>query len=125
MIRIEGLRKSFGSLEVLKGIDYEVKPQEVICIIGASGSGKSTFLRCINQLENATAGAVFIEGVDITDPETNINKMRAEVGMVFQQFNLFPHMNVLDNITISPRKIRRIPPKDAKAIAYELLDKVG
>src|SRR5690625_4868676 len=125
MIRIEGLRKSFGSLEVLKGIDYEVKPQQVICIIGASGSGKSTLLRCINQLEHATAGAVYIEGVDITDPTTDINKMRAEVGMVFQQFNLFPHMNVLNNITISPRKIRQMSVKDAEALAYELLDKVG
>ena len=125
MIRIQGLRKSFGSLEVLKGIDYDVKAQEVICIIGASGSGKSTFLRCINQLENVTAGAVYIEGVDITDPESDINEMRAEVGMVFQQFNLFPHMNVLDNITISPRKIRRMSSKDAEALAYELLDKVG
>ena len=125
MIRIEGLRKAFGSLEVLKGIDYEVKPQQVICIIGASGSGKSTLLRCINQLEHATAGAVYIEGVDITDPTTDINKMRAEVGMVFQQFNLFPHMNVLNNITISPRKIRQMSVKDAEALAYELLDKVG
>ena len=125
MIQIQGLRKSFGSLEVLKGIDYDVKAQEVICIIGASGSGKSTFLRCINQLENVTAGAVYIEGVDITDPESDINEMRAEVGMVFQQFNLFPHMNVLDNITISPRKIRRMSSKDAEALAYELLDKVG
>ncbi len=125
MIRIEGLRKAFGSLEVLKGIDYEVKPQQVICIIGASGSGKSTLLRCINQLEHATAGSVYIEGVDITDPTTDINKMRAEVGMVFQQFNLFPHMNVLNNITISPRKIRQMSVKDAEALAYELLDKVG
>src|SRR5690625_461107 len=125
MIQIQGLRKSFGSLEVLKGIDYDVKAQEVICIIGASGSGKSTFLRCINQLENVTAGAVYIEGVDMSDPESDINEMRAEVGMVFQQFNLFPHMNVLDNITISPRKIRRMSSKDAEALAYELLDKVG
>src|SRR5690625_5972359 len=95
MIRIQGLRKSFGSLEVLKGIDYDVKAQEVICIIGASGSGKSTFLRCINQLENVTAGAVYIEGVDITDPESDINEMRAEVGVVLLQVNLFLHMNML------------------------------
>lgn len=125
MIKIEGLRKSFGDLEVLKGIDYEVQEKEVICIIGASGSGKSTFLRCINLLEEVTAGAVYIEGVDITNPQTNINEMRAEVGMVFQQFNLFPHMNVLNNITISPRKIRRMHPKDAEKLAYELLEKVG
>jgi len=125
MINIEGLHKSFGDLEVLKGIDYSVEEKEVICIIGASGSGKSTFLRCLNLLEEVTAGAVYIEGVDITDPQTNINEMRAEVGMVFQQFNLFPHMNVLNNITISPRKIRRMAPKDAEKLAYELLEKVG
>lgn len=125
MINIAGLRKSFGDLEVLKGIDYTVNAKEVICIIGASGSGKSTFLRCINLLENVTAGAIYIEGVDITAPSTDINQMRAEVGMVFQQFNLFPHMNVLDNITISPRKIRRMTSVEAETLAYELLEKVG
>lgn len=125
MINIAGLRKSFGDLEVLKGIDYTVNAKEVICIIGASGSGKSTFLRCINLLENVTAGAIYIEGVDITAPSTDINQMRAEVGMVFQQFNLFPHMNVLDNITISPRKIRRMTSFEAETLAYELLEKVG
>ncbi len=125
MIKIQGLHKSFGSLEVLKGIDYEVKPQEVICIIGASGSGKSTFLRCINLLEKVTAGAVYIEGTDITAPTSDINKIRADVGMVFQQFNLFPHMNVLDNITIAPRKIRQMTSQAAEQLAYELLEKVG
>lgn len=125
MIKIEGLQKSFGSLEVLKGIDYEVEPQEVICIIGASGSGKSTFLRCINLLEKVTAGAVYIEGTDITAPSSDINKIRADVGMVFQQFNLFPHMNVLDNITIAPRKIRQMTSQAAEQLAYELLEKVG
>lgn len=125
MIKIEGLQKSFGSLEVLKGIDYEVEPQEVICIIGASGSGKSTFLRCINLLEKVTAGAVYIEGTDITAPSSDINKIRADVGMVFQQFNLFPHMNVLDNITIAPRKIRQMTSQSAEQLAYELLEKVG
>src|SRR5690625_4282343 len=108
MIKIEGLVKSFGDLEVLKGIDYEVKEKEVICIIGASGSGKSTFLRCINLLEEITDGAVYIENKKVNDPNTNINDIRTEVGMVFQQFNLFPHMNVLDNITISPRKIKHL-----------------
>lgn len=125
MIKIEGLKKSFGTLEVLKGIDYKVKPKEVICIIGASGSGKSTFLRCINLLEEVSGGAVYIEGVDITAASSNINDIRAEVGMVFQQFNLFPHMNVLDNITIAPRKVRQMASKEAETLAYELLEKVG
>ncbi|HLR69799.1 MAG TPA: amino acid ABC transporter ATP-binding protein [Pseudogracilibacillus sp.] len=125
MIKIEGLVKSFGDLEVLKGIDYEVKEKEVICIIGASGSGKSTFLRCINLLEDITDGAVYIDDVKVNDPKTNINNIRTDVGMVFQQFNLFPHMNVLDNITVAPRKIRKMDPKQADQLAYELLAKVG
>src|SRR5690625_2646335 len=125
MIKIEGLVKSFGDLEVLKGIDYEIKEKDVICIIGASGSGKSTFLRCINLLEEITAGAIYIEGVQVNDPKTNINDIRTDVGMVFQQFNLFPHMNVLDNITIAPRKIRQMNPKEAEQLAHELLAKVG
>ncbi len=125
MIKVEGLVKSFGDLEVLKGIDYEVKEKEVICIIGASGSGKSTFLRCINLLEEITDGAVYINDVKVNDPKTNINDIRKSVGMVFQQFNLFPHMNVMDNITISPRKILRMAPNDAEKVAHELLNKVG
>src|SRR5690625_247451 len=125
MIKIEGLRKSFGDLEVLKGIDCDVKAQEVICIIGASGSGKSTFLRCINLLEEVTGGAVYIEGIDVTSPSANINKIRQDVGIVFQQFNFFPHMNVLDNITIAPRKFKKTPIKEAEKLAYELLEKVG
>lgn len=125
MIKIEGLVKSYGDLEVLKGIDYEVKEKEVICIIGASGSGKSTFLRCINLLEDITDGAVYIEDVKVNDPATNINEIRTEVGMVFQQFNLFPHMTVLDNITISPIKIRKMSKADAEELAHELLAKVG
>lgn len=125
VIKIEGLVKSFGELEVLKGIDYEVKEKEVICIIGASGSGKSTFLRCINLLEEITDGAVYIENVKVNDPNTNINDIRTEVGMVFQQFNLFPHMNVLDNVTVAPRKIRKMNPKAAEDLAHELLAKVG
>lgn len=125
MIKIEGLVKSYGDLEVLKGIDYEVKEKEVICIIGASGSGKSTFLRCINLLEDITDGAVYIEDVKVNDPNTNINEIRTEVGMVFQQFNLFPHMTVLDNITISPIKIRKMSKQDAEELAHELLAKVG
>lgn len=125
MIKIEGLVKSFGDLEVLKGIDYEIKEKEVICVIGASGSGKSTFLRCINLLEDITDGAVYIDGVKVNDPKTNINDIRMNVGMVFQQFNLFPHMNVLDNITIAPRKIKQLSREDAEHLACELLEKVG
>lgn len=125
MIKVENLYKSFGNLEVLKGIDCEVKEKEVVCVIGPSGSGKSTFLRCINLLEEITSGSIFIDGVQVNDEETNINDIRKEVGMVFQQFNLFPHMNVLNNITISPRKIRKIEPGPAEELALQLLDKVG
>ena len=125
MIKIEGLVKSYGNLEVLKGIDYEIKEKEVIVIIGASGSGKSTLLRCINLLEEITDGAVYIDGVKVNDPKTDINELRKEVGMVFQQFNLFPHMTVLDNITIAPIKVRKMNTKDAEQLALELLAKVG
>ena len=125
MIRVENLHKYFGKLEVLKGIDYEIKQSEVVCVIGPSGSGKSTFLRCLNMLEEVTDGAVYIEGVKINDPKTNINDIRAEVGMVFQQFNLFPHMSVLDNITMAPMQIRKMNRADAEKLALELLDKVG
>jgi len=125
MIKVEGLYKSFGELEVLKGIDYQVKEKEVICVIGPSGSGKSTFLRCINLLEDITSGNVFIDGVKVNDPKTDINAIRKDVGMVFQQFNLFPHMRVIDNITISPRKIRKMNPADAELLAHQLLKKVG
>ena len=125
MIKIQGLHKSFGKLEVLKGIDYEVKEIEIICVIGPSGSGKSTFLRCINLLEDVTAGDVYIDKVKVNDPATDINAIRKNVGMVFQQFNLFPHMRVLENITIAPIKIKKMAPKDAEALAHELLKKVG
>ncbi|MFS0645768.1 amino acid ABC transporter ATP-binding protein [Siminovitchia sp. 179-K 8D1 HS] len=125
MIKVERLCKSFGDLEVLRGIDYEVKEKEVICVIGPSGSGKSTFLRCINLLEEITDGTVYIDGVKVNDPKTDINEIRKEVGMVFQQFNLFPHMTVLDNITISPVKIRGMNQHDAKELAHQLLQKVG
>lgn len=125
MIKIQGLHKSFGELQVLKGIDYEVEEKEVICVIGPSGSGKSTFLRCINLLEEITAGEVFIDGVKVNDPKTNINGIRTEVGMVFQQFNLFPHMRVIDNITVAPIKIRKMNQADAEQLAHELLEKVG
>lgn len=125
MIQVRDLHKSFGKLNVLKGIDYDIKEKEVICVIGPSGSGKSTFLRCINLLEEITSGEVFIDGVKINDPKTDINDIRREVGMVFQQFNLFPHMRVLDNITVSPIQIRKMNKRDAEELALQLLEKVG
>ena len=125
MIKIENLHKTFGKLEVLKGIDYEVHEKEVICVIGPSGSGKSTFLRCINLLEEVTDGAIYIEGIKVNDPKTNINIIRTEVGMVFQQFNLFPHMNVLENISTGPIMIRKMSKDQAEKLAHELLEKVG
>lgn len=125
MIKIENLVKHFGKLEVLKGIDFEIHEKEVVCVIGPSGSGKSTFLRCINLLEEVTDGAIYVEGVKVNDPKTDINEIRTEVGMVFQQFNLFPHMSVLDNITMAPKMIRKMNKHDAETLALELLDKVG
>nr|MBO2469756.1 peptide ABC transporter ATP-binding protein [Bacillota bacterium] len=125
MIQVIDLHKRFGNLEVLKGITCTVREREVVCVIGPSGSGKSTFLRCLNGLEEVTAGKVIVDGVDITDPQTDINKVRAEVGMVFQRFNLFPHMTVLENITLAPIRVRKMDPKEAEARALELLDKVG
>lgn len=125
MIKVEGLYKSFGNLEVLRGIDCEVAEKEVVCVIGPSGSGKSTFLRCINLLEDITSGSVYINNIKVNDEKTNINELREDVGMVFQQFNLFPHLRVIDNITISPRKIRKMSPVDAEKLALELLTKVG
>lgn len=125
MIRVENLKKSFGDLEVLKDMSTVVEESEVICVIGPSGSGKSTFLRCLNRLEEITGGHVYIEGTDITDPKNNLNKIRQDVGMVFQQFNLFPHMNVMDNIILAPTKLKKSDKENAEKKAYELLDKVG
>lgn len=125
MIKVENLHKHFGKLEVLKGIDYEIHEKEVVCVIGPSGSGKSTFLRCMNLLEEVTKGAIYIDGVKINDPKTDINDIRTEVGMVFQQFNLFPHMSVIDNIMMAPMQIRKISKVDAEKLALELLTKVG
>lgn len=125
MIKIENLHKYFGKLEVLKGIDYEIQEKQVVCVIGPSGSGKSTFLRCINMLEEVTDGAIYIENVKINEPKTNINAIRAEVGMVFQQFNLFPHMTVIDNVTMAPMQIRKMSKTEAEALGHELLKKVG
>ncbi|MBW2670011.1 MAG: amino acid ABC transporter ATP-binding protein [Deltaproteobacteria bacterium] len=125
MIRIEGLHKNFGPLEVLKGIDLHIRSGEVVVIIGPSGSGKSTLLRCINLLEDISSGTVIVDGMDIKDKDTDINFIRTEVGMVFQQFNLFPHMTAMENITLGPIKVRKIPKKKAQNLGLELLRKVG
>ncbi|WP_423801080.1 amino acid ABC transporter ATP-binding protein [Neobacillus sp. SAB-20_R2A] len=125
MIEIKNLKKTFGTNEVLKGINVSVKPQEVVVVIGPSGSGKSTFLRCLNLLETITDGHVWIEGTDITDKKTDINAIRTEVGMVFQQFNLFPHKTVIDNIMLAPLKVRKVPAEKAREKGLELLHKVG
>lgn len=125
IIQVKNLKKSFGNLEVLKDINAEIKEKEVVCVIGPSGSGKSTFLRCLNRLEEITDGHVIVNGQDITDPKININKVRQDVGMVFQQFNLFPHKTVLENVTLAPIKVRSTSKEAAKERALELLDKVG
>ena len=124
MIEIKGLKKSFGDLHVLKGIDLHIDEREVVVIIGPSGSGKSTLLRCINFLEEPTGGTIIVDGIPM-DSEKNINKVREEVGMVFQRFNLFPHMTVLDNITLAPMKVRKMERSRAETTAQELLDRVG
>ena len=125
MIEIKNLHKSFGDLEVLKGIDLHIKPGEVVVILGPSGSGKSTLLRCINCLEEITSGTVIVDGFDVTDKKTDLNYVRAETGMVFQLFNLFPHMTVLHNVTLGPVKVRKMHKKEAEKIGLELLEKVG
>jgi polar amino acid transport system ATP-binding protein len=125
IITVKNLRKSFGSVEVLKDINAEIKEKEVVCVIGPSGSGKSTFLRCLNRLEEISGGHVIVNGHDITDPKININKVRREVGMVFQSFNLFPHKTVLENITLGPIKVLATAKDAAEKLALELLDKVG
>ncbi|MBF7094594.1 amino acid ABC transporter ATP-binding protein [Streptococcus sp. HF-1907] len=125
IISIKGLHKYFGKNEVLKGIDLDIKKGEVVVIIGPSGSGKSTFLRTMNLLEVPTKGVVKFEGVDITDKKNDIFKMREKMGMVFQQFNLFSNMTVLDNITLSPIKTKKVSKAEAESKAYDLLEKVG
>ncbi|MGM0843582.1 MAG: amino acid ABC transporter ATP-binding protein [Bacillota bacterium] len=125
VIQVNNLKKSFGDLEVLKDISTDVKEQEVVCVVGPSGSGKSTFLRCLNKLEEITGGHVIVNGNDITDPKININKIRQEVGMVFQHFNLFPHKTVLQNITLAPMKTKGVDKESAKKTALDLLRKVG
>lgn len=125
LIRVENLEKSFGDIDVLKGINTEIKKGEVVVIIGPSGSGKSTFLRTLNLLEMPTGGKIFFEGVNITDPKININLHRQKMGMVFQQFNLFPHMTILKNMTIAPMKLLGKTKEQADSDALELLRKVG
>ena len=125
LIRVEGLRKSFGSLEVLKGIDLSVNPGEVVTIIGASGSGKSTFLRCLNLLETPDAGHIWFHGQDLTAERCNINKLREDIGMVFQGFNLFNNMDVLDNCTLAPVTLKKMSKAEAEKVAMEHLTSVG
>ena len=124
-IRVEGLKKSFGSNEVLKGIDMQVKEGEVVCVIGPSGSGKSTFLRCLNRLEEITAGHVVVDDHDINNTKTDINKVRENIGMVFQHFNLFPHFNVLKNIMFAPMELGKQTEAQARETALRLLEQVG
>ena len=123
MIEIKNLKKSFGSNEVLKGIDQEVEQHEVLCIIGPSGSGKSTMLRCINHLEVPSSGEIYIDGELVT--KENLDRIRTKMGMVFQQFNLFPHLTVLENITLAPVKLKRMTPEQARQKGMELLTRVG
>ncbi|NLG88076.1 MAG: amino acid ABC transporter ATP-binding protein [Clostridiaceae bacterium] len=125
MIKVENLSKSFGSIKALDGVDAEIRKGDVAVIIGPSGSGKSTFLRCLNLLEVPTGGKIFFEGTDITDPRVDINKHRQKMGMVFQQFKLFPHMTVLDNMILSPIKVLKQPREQAVRKAVELLERVG
>ena len=125
MIKIRNLHKKFGKLEVLKGIDVDVRKGEIIAIIGPSGSGKSTFLRCINRLEEPSEGDIVINGKNIMDKDTDINLMRQELGMVFQHFNLFPHKTVMSNITLATMKVKKISKENAEKKAIELLKKVG
>ena len=125
MIKIKDLKKKYGNLEVLKGISTVVKEGEVISVIGPSGSGKSTFLRCINRLEEPTSGEIRINGKNILERGADINKIREEVGMVFQHFNLYPHKTVLENITLGPIKLRKVSKPEAEKLAMELLEKVG
>ena len=125
LIRVENLQKSFGQLHVLSGIDIDICKGEVVVVVGPSGSGKSTFLRCLNRLEESTGGSIIFNGEDITDSKVNINKHRQKMGMVFQQFNLFPHMTIMKNLTIGPMKLLGKSKAEAEAKAQELLDRVG
>lgn len=124
MIYVKNLHKNFGKLEVLRGIDCHVKEKEVVVVIGPSGSGKSTFLRCINKLEETTRGEIVVDGIPLNS-ETNVNAIRREVGMVFQRFNLFPHMTALQNVILAPEIVRKTDKKEVETMGHELLQKVG
>jgi glutamine transport system ATP-binding protein len=124
-IKVNNLKKSYGDLEVLKSIDLQVQEGEVVCLIGPSGSGKSTLLRCLNLLEEVTGGEVSVNEINLTDKGTNINKVRENIGMVFQHFNLFPHLTILDNITLAPVELKKATKEQAKERALELLKRVG
>jgi len=125
VIRVEHLRKSFQGLEVLKDINITINKGDVVCVIGPSGSGKSTFLRCLNMLETPSGGKIIFDGTDLADPKTNLNIHRQKMGMVFQQFNLFPNMTVLENLTCAPVLLKKLPKAQAEAKAMELLERVG
>ena len=124
-LRIEGLHKSFGDLEVLRGIDLVIEEHEVVCLIGASGSGKSTLLRCVNLLEEIDAGRIVVASEEITAPKVDVDRIRRRIGIVFQAFNLFPHMSVLDNVALAPRRVLRKPRREADADALALLERFG
>lgn len=125
MIKVIDLHKYFGKLEVLRGVSAEIRKGEVVCVIGPSGSGKSTFLRCLNLLEEPTKGEIFLDGVSLIEHKKSIDKLRQKAGMVFQQFNLFPNLTVLENITLAPKKVLKKSDADAKTLATELLERVG
>ena len=125
IIEVKGLKKNYGELEVLKSIDLEIEEGQVVCIIGPSGSGKSTFLRCLNRLEKTTEGKVIVDGYDLTDKNTDLNFVRQEIGMVFQHFNLFPHLTIKENITLAPVELGRETKEEADKHALELLGMVG
>lgn len=125
MIKVNNLHKSFGNLKILKGINEHIKPGEVVAIIGPSGSGKSTFLRCLNLLEEVTEGQIFVDDELINSPKADINLIRQKMGMVFQQFNLFPHLKIIDNITLAPVTLKKMSKAEAEQKALELLDRVG
>jgi polar amino acid transport system ATP-binding protein len=125
VVEVTGLKKSFGTLEVLKGIDLQVNRGDVVCIIGPSGSGKSTLLRCVNLLEEPSGGKIVVDGAELTDPDVDIDKARTRIGMVFQSFNLFSHLNVLNNLTVAQRKVLKRGEKEAQEIALRNLERVG